>query len=288
MKRVSGSFLVALTLAASAAGTQAHSNERLASGLDVALGKVISADALREGTRISSAGRYELDCRSTIGDRVSLTIKLRGRSVLFAYSTNGSILKGTSYVDVACRNVKRQVAKRTDKGYEFAFSGDLLVDDSSSAKVGEVETRVVCLPNMIAVRTEIEPSLPGTFSISGNNPFRQFFSLSDLEKWAETTLLTQDSRGWYHLNELIFSEDFLLERWGLNAQDLRRIIFGNLDSVLTVTANRDSAVTLNRYGKSGLSFSVAWRRSEWVERVVPWDKALSYTYSFAIEEGTRL
>lgn len=207
------------------------------------------------------------------------------RALTFAYRTDGYAREGERQVVFHGMKSHGYRGEITGKGLKASFLHDLhLMDgEKTGEKIGVARTEIRCVNGLVGVQTTLTPAFPGRFAFRHDYCFSQVVVFPDFDHWIGTTIVTTDERGDNHMNLLMPHERFVFGAWGLNARDLRKIVFGNVPDVLSFSAGKNATLILNHY-VGGMECGAALRHPHPRRYPTAWTEPMVYRYAFRFNE----
>ena len=257
-------------------------NRRAGAVLAFACGAMLSLAA--EETRRYGCPAYDIDVYDSDGVTYP-RVQCGGRTFIFAYRTDGYALEGERRVVLHGMKSRGYRGEATEKGLKASFVNDLHLMDGEKAgeKIGEVLTEIRCVDGLVGVQTTLTPAFPGRFSFDHDYCFSQVVVFPGFERWIGSTVVTTDERGDNRMNLMAPHESFVFEKWGLNARNLRKIVFGNVPDVLSFSAGKNATLVLNHY-VGGMECGAALRHPHPRRYPTAWTEPMAYRYAFRFKE----
>ena len=253
--------------------------------LSAAFVAVFSAVAAEPSTRFEVGG-----CKVDLfpsGANVSPFVTFGGRTMLFAYRTDGTLFDGEKSVPMHSLPTNRlAVLRETAKGIRADYVHTLYIGPETNATVvGTASNEVVFAAGEIGVRVTLYPEFPGRYRFHWNQKASQVIVFPGFLKWIGTTLESENLTGVRHMNLLPPHSEFDPKAWGMNtreAGEARKIWFGNVPDVWTLSAAKGAAFTVNHY-TGGFELGAVALNDDVMHKPA-WDKPFTYSYAIRLEK----
>jgi hypothetical protein len=246
---------------------------------------VFSAVAAGPSTRFEIGG-CNVDLFSSKAN-VAPVVTFGGRTMQFAYRTDGILFDGEKSVPMHSFPTNGlAVLRETAREIRAEYVHTLYIGAETNATVvGTASNEVVFVAGGIGVRVTLYPEFPGRYRFRWKQKASQVIVFPEFKKWIGTTLESENLAGFRHMNLLPPHSEFDPHAWGMNtreAGEARKIWFGNVPDVWTLSAAEGAAFTVNHYTGGFELGAVAL--NEDAMHTPAWDRPFTYNYAIRLEK----
>lgn len=231
-------------------------------------------------------GDYRVDLKPN-PDNVGPFVTFAGRSIMFAYRTDGYLRDGDRRLDFHSFPTNATAVRvRSEKDVRVDYVQTLYVGaETNRVVVGHCSNEVVFAEGRVGVRATLYPAQPGRYRFAHATKASQVVVFPNFAKdWVGATLEGVVRDDVHVLNELMPHAAFDPKAWGMGVNEagyLRQAIFAKVPDVITIAAGKDAGISINRY-RGGFEVGAAFMNDE-MHRPA-WDGPISYSYSFKLEK----